>query len=573
MAKRRSVNIVAAQITGAAIVLASLIAAVAQWSSTRRSSDPLYDEVPRIRTTYYRFEGTLLLDRAIRGYGFSKEEGFHLRPDWYQNRVFKDVESILSLNRRPQRSQGTMPYDLMSLSAIRQAGVVHHEHYDYTNEATARYSNSLMPFRGFSAFSSASGLEDYLRRVHTEPGWTIRVQPNVFRRAPEEPVWPFSWFVFGLPTRAEAKRFSGDPISMRLLSSNPTTRGLVFMSLFGSPHDGRYSTYAHLREIKLLVLSLENIGNKPIGLGSMRTRELRPRDRFEVRTLGEHNAALESTRPREHALPLDILLPRESLFVPLQIEAGLATATREGQNYDAESLLFEEDFETEDWWSRFPGESVELQVLQGLDADDNWVTRTVSVKKRVLDDKPALEELVERVFLFGSAARVESIGLLTGNGKELTYEIRDFDPENLIARGGYEKGSCPVLFAQGTRGWRRLRPVLTDAIGRDYEMTDTVDVSAGKSFLLREEEPEVSYLDRVSLVIHTGFGELEAFPFSMPELLVRDGYYKELAEGEEVVLKFDIPEDYVGSKATLEITGYYVPDSVPRVATDGATRQ
>src|ERR671917_476726 len=57
----------------------------------------IFQETPSIRTTYLRMEGTTLLNRAIRGYGFSPDEGFTLKPIWLKNEVYNDLEFTLSI--------------------------------------------------------------------------------------------------------------------------------------------------------------------------------------------------------------------------------------------------------------------------------------------------------------------------------------------------------------------------------------------------------------------------------------------------------------------------------------------
>lgn len=60
----------------------------------------VFQDVPNIRTMYLSIEGTTLLNRALRGIGFSQQDGFTLKPFWLKNEVFNDMMgNILNSNQ------------------------------------------------------------------------------------------------------------------------------------------------------------------------------------------------------------------------------------------------------------------------------------------------------------------------------------------------------------------------------------------------------------------------------------------------------------------------------------------
>lgn len=60
----------------------------------------VFQDVPNVRATYLRMEGTILLDRALNGFGFSPEDGFALKPIWLKNDVYQNLQSLIDLCRR-----------------------------------------------------------------------------------------------------------------------------------------------------------------------------------------------------------------------------------------------------------------------------------------------------------------------------------------------------------------------------------------------------------------------------------------------------------------------------------------
>ena len=534
----------------------------------RALTNSVFQKTPNIRVTYYIIEGPILLGSALRGYGFSPEDGFTLRPHWLKNQIYHDLESILSMI--PAKPSATLPYDIMLAYGEDSHGkeLWYDELYDYDVPGKPRSSSTTArSFYGSKVSSRGPNLTGpldiykLLERVRLDAYWTIDV--NYVNVTEENHPIPFDAYrIFGLPNSSEVLPYLSDPISRKILARRPDLKDLVFVEVF-SMH-GAYYRKIWVREMKMLVLGIENTGEKPIGLSAIIQRTLPSVDALHLRSHREVEKGLATAVEQKKGLPVELLRPNEHLFIPLQLKLGFATTLRQRLNFNWEGCI-EKRVLPSRWWQNISGETITLDILRSVDRKGNALSDNYKILKSVFDSKPDFEQIIEREYYIGNIIDVEKIMLRTGSGTLTPWQVRRFDPNNLVARGAFEKGSCPILFVQDGNHLRRLGPILFNAVTRSREEVDTVTLdSISDKFLIHEQELETTYIDSVNLRIFADDGTKWVFPPEFNELLsVRDGRYLKLKTGDKLELFFKIPR-FLEKERKREIvfTGYYIPDTL-----------
>jgi hypothetical protein len=123
--------------------------------------------------------------------------------------------------------------------------------------------------------------------------------------------------------------------------------------------------------------------------------------------------------------------------------------------------------------------------------------------------------------------------------------------------------SCPYLYAwnDAERRWRRYGKIIHAAEGRDREAVEEIALKEfATRFRLSEEEPEISFIDKVELRVETEAGAIYALRPDNRKLSQRDGRYLFIPAYKSVEFTFTLPPDLnrlgiVRSK--LVVTGYY----------------
>lgn len=532
---------------------------------------PVFQETPNIRTTYLLMEGTTLLDRAIRGYGFSPEDGFTSKPFWLKNEVFKDLESILSTCNKAKASRNEGDFSAMSWYAgtgdgreLWSAEIDNNQVVKQSSKPTTpksepeKFHAGASPCRGPS-FPGIFNIDEMLQRVETSSQWHINSNSD-------SEVVPFDQYeIFGLPESSEAVRHATDPLSLEILRRRPDLRDFVFMTVYFN-HDG-YQGIVWIREIKLLLLDIENVGDKPIGLSAIKRKIVRSSDPFSVRSSKENDRALASAEIDDSEINLELLRPNEHLFIPLQLQFGFATPLKDHPDYNYEAYV-EESMLPSDWWRTRQGETIPLEILRSTSAQGIPNTDLYSLDKAVLQTKPRIRSLIESTYYAGNFVDVTDVVFRTGRGELSNWPVRRFNPNKLLAKGAYEFGSCPVLLAKSNErsdAWDRIGPVLVDSVTRAREDEVSVPIETmTTTFKITELESETTFLDEVRLRIVDSAGvTVDLFPEGIPLLRARDHEYLELPPKGQVTLHFNVASHLkTATSRQLILTGYYVPHSL-----------
>jgi len=581
LSQPQAFGIVMRILTLAAILagLALIAWAFLQWRQQPKTENIELDDEPtkHVQISYYRFNGLVLLDRAMREQGFTVEDGFSATPTWVKNDIFKVTSDILSLYNDANRSAGPFArqeFDVMNWRAWRADGKeveavdvrdrkIEKETFDrsrrkrgYSAELSAAVPNRHPYFFQIDPISM-------FQKVESSATWFVGIGPSLpVQEISAEPIGYSHYYFFGLPPSAELVNRPIDPISRQALAANPGLNDVVF--LYGYQVHGEYAADVLIREIKLLVLDIENRGNKPIGLQSLHEKELSTKNHFELRTKKAVDLVLSNGQWLEQKISVDVLKPGEHLFVPLQIQLGIAD-THSERLFNYERYAEAARFPTR-WWEDSGQQQFAFEVLRSVDQMGNPnQTEIYRVPRAEFEKKPDLTKLIEHDYTMGSVLDVKEVIFRTADGKPQPLKVRRFDPMNLLVRGAYEKGSCPILFTRSSsdKDFRRIGPILVDAVASSAERTEVVKLGAFvDSVEVVELEDETTFLKGLHMVVKDeGGNETKIYPDHFYSNYVR------LDRGTRKRFHFSLPNTLKDApERELVVTGYYVPTKLIRAS-------
>lgn len=122
--------------------------------------------------------------------------------------------------------------------------------------------------------------------------------------------------------------------------------------------------------------------------------------------------------------------------------------------------------------------------------------------------------------------------------------------------------ACPFIFTQESPEgeWLAQGTILTHHKGKGQERTQVVGLSAfSGSILIREIDPETSYIDSLSVVLYYADGSKEVLLPDKDELKAADGHYLVTDQGDDLVVGFEKPSRPVFVRAEAIANGYYEP--------------
>ncbi len=131
---------------------------------------------------------------------------------------------------------------------------------------------------------------------------------------------------------------------------------------------------------------------------------------------------------------------------------------------------------------------------------------------------------------------------------------------DVVPMGGM---ACPYIFTYEAdrRAWLMDTTILYKLVGPEAETTQARRLTRFDGrLLLREVEPETSYVDRIAVRLLMSDGRTLTLTLHDPLLSAADGHYLILHQGDEQLLTFDVPAGALPVRETWVIaTGYYVP--------------
>ena len=405
--------------------------------------------------------------------------------------------------------------------------------------------------------ASTLSIDDLMLRVQTDPHWWVMSESQA-------PIIPFDQFqIFGPLNASEASQHTSDPITKAIATANSQIRDLAFLTTYFQ-HDG-YQDLTSVRELKMLVLDIENVGDKPIGLVALKQKVAQTDQAYRLVSRAEQQTTLSKATIAETALPLELLRPNEHLFVPLSIEFGFATNPLNREIWNQEQYM-EKSRLPKDWWTSRVEEAIPFELVRGADRRGYPIISIVTISKSNLDSKPPFESHIEPTYFIGSSIDVQEVVFRTGNGIPTPWKVRRFEPNNLIARGAFEGGSCPILFYKGgvSGTVKRIGPILINAVTRSRQQTVQILVNGNvDTFVLEESQPETSFIDQVSLEVTDENGRRSIVSAEENTLIRRlDRRFAILRQGSKLHINFRVPEHLKKANRQLKISGFYIPDSM-----------
>lgn len=171
------------------------------------------------------------------------------------------------------------------------------------------------------------------------------------------------------------------------------------------------------------------------------------------------------------------------------------------------------------------------------------------------------EDIFGGLSIMGGAARSDIYVINTDGSKlqNLTGTPREDDfmapPSGLCAQ-------CPHVYTYNTeqQAWSYDTTILYKLVGKESE---TVQTRALKNFdgrlLLREVEPEMSYIDQLYVIVTDNEGKVHTLPAQLDQLRDADGRYVVLRTGDELLVTFDgFDEIRSLRQASVVAKGYYI---------------
>ena len=168
----------------------------------------------------------------------------------------------------------------------------------------------------------------------------------------------------------------------------------------------------------------------------------------------------------------------------------------------------------------------------------------------------------QRVYSYGPAIVLKGLSI---SGEQLVF---DRPLSNFIEISAEQvAGSCPYVFSYDDHGnqWVRRGKTIDNASAPERETTGQIRQDGlGTRFMIREEDPEITFVHRVRLELTLSDGhELILMPRNRLRPESAD-HYDKIKYGAEREYDFVVPANLDATnvvKSTLAVTGYYLPYS------------
>jgi hypothetical protein len=421
--------------------------------------------------------------------------------------------------------------------------------YDFPFEDVAkRYSGKAMFLGGERQrhWSWDASLRD-VRSVQEAPSsWNLESwDPSQLRKVPlrvgnrDLPVDPESFFFWRFARSEDFNTYPQNPVS-RLYSFLtreylPNDFAVVFLRYQGCGS----STVEGIvpRDIKLLVAAFENVGKDPIRIGDTVARtQSRSSGLRDADTA--HKLVRNQQPEMRNIFPPEILGPGEKIVFPLELSADW-----DGTALPPRRTRAEVETELQDISEVFlPYSSFDILSIS---------------KSAFLDLADKARPAITQSYVFGPSYEIDSIEV---DGAGMPF--RRFDPKNVVIRSGTPEGSCPYVFTYSSseREWISEGHILYGVNRREKESTSAIRLHRfDGQIVIRELEPEISYIDSVSVLAQCVDGSKQLLHPEDEVLRRGDGRYAILKQGNELKVTFDAPRSGLcNGPYTLITKGFYV---------------
>jgi len=513
-----------------------------------------------VRIEYQSFTGlSAIYAVSKKGMAYSQTKGIEMGARWWKNDVLRAAEDFVDiLGVRPEIKYALPNYVFSALVKDKDGRPVHEETHFTAGRSPPNFTERLgrlgikdpaSKFFGLPTTKPREFLEENirnaLRNVTDSPHLRIWVGDEPAFKTGDKAFQFDSYAVHGFIDSAHALGRTHDRWSETVLRRNPQYYDLVRYSAFFM-HDTPVAAFEP-REVRLLALSIENIGDQAIYSPQFVLRQISGDLSGHLRTEREQESSLKGAQSLMAKPPIDALKPGERLLVPLTLY----------MTFSNDSVYGNTD------WGLFPGEIARFEVLTSASPQGVPRTETVQIDVSALKGRPIRPKLLNERYYFGPSVDVLRVGIQGTARRDVP--VRRFDPLNVILQDGDEKGSCPILYAGIGEDAMRLRPVLVNAVTKAGHAVDTIRVPLGlNKFEVRETEPERSFISSAKLIVQGSDGSEQHFSPTNVGVMTHDNP-RVLDQGEVLLLKFATP--VAGPREInrrIEISGFYVPYSLMR---------
>ena len=214
---------------------------------------------------------------------------------------------------------------------------------------------------------------------------------------------------------------------------------------------------------------------------------------------------------------------------------------------------------------RIPGEAIEqLKKSGGLTLKppgERRMTINAEVIEKIASMPPLPPPAVE--YVYGPSVTLAAIEI-----DERDYVVREYDPKFLlITSEGEEAGSCPYVYTYSAEQGRWLEEgVILPGINEKYKEATDEKLLRGFNgrILIKEKDPEDSFIDSMFIKAVAPDGRESILYPRNARLRFSDAEYLKLKQGDQVVVDFDLPKDFIAHQYVLVTRGYYVPYKMAR---------
>jgi hypothetical protein len=300
-----------------------------------------------------------------------------------------------------------------------------------------------------------------------------------------------------------------------------------------------------VREMILDVALFENISSQPVSL-----------DRLFGSAPSESNlrlASMPSQDPIPISVPHTVIRPGERLAIPLRISFAVPDSLR---------TIFNDVGAARTTFARI--QATPRGTIFYQNSGDGDLPAIEKVREGF--ESPTIPSFA--TYVYGPEVSLRGL-LLNSERIDLDQQSDSFSFIHLTV--GNEMGSCPVLYAWDGEAWVRRGKIIDQANTKERQATQRVSFESLVSrFRLREEELEVSYIDRARLDVELADGRHIVLGPETESLVDIDEHYATIRSGQTLDLNFKLPAHVRPDnirRSTLEITGYYLRYSGMRMST------
>lgn len=301
-----------------------------------------------------------------------------------------------------------------------------------------------------------------------------------------------------------------------------------------------YSRTAGLR-----IALIENITSTPIRIGKFFIKKNNVK---RLRSHKQNQLMLKEEIPKSEILfPPEILSPREKLLIPLEIYF----------KYEDEIIDYMKN------WHNSKPIPEELSKMRNI--------KSINVIKDIKDEKEQYKipystllnflskakqnPEIDKEYIYGPSVSIEKIEV-----DNVIYPFRQYTANFFVIRASREVGSCPYVYTYSSKhnDWINEGHILYGKNNKKKEGIDEIELSqfTGK-LLIKELEPEISFIDYIYIIVKYPNGEEEIFLPKHDTLRFEDNNYLVLKQGDQIKVEFEMSTKSTINKFYLRSKGYY----------------